>query len=306
MKRINLLSTVTIIVLCGLLLSCGSQKNAKYVAPAFDEQAHRGGRGLMPENTIPAMLDAIERNVTTLELDLQVSKDKKVLVSHDPTFNYKITTTPEGKYLTQEESKKRIIYSMPYDSIAKYDVGLKDNPDFPKKKSVKAVKPLLSELIKESEKYASSKGKVMAYNMEIKTSGVKGDNVMHPEIPEFVDLAINVIRDGGVLNRTTIQSFDTRALQYLHKAYPDVISSYLIGDKEKRSPKELFDALGFVPNILSPDYKLVTPEMIKACHALGVKVLPWTVNDAPTIQKLKDMGVDGVITDYPNLFGQIR
>lgn len=307
MRKINFLLIVAVVFSYTVLPGCNSQtKSRTSVLPKFDEQAHRGGRGLMPENTIPAMLDAIDRGVNTLELDLQISKDNKVLVSHDPTFNYLITTTPEGDTLTKDESKTRILYSMDYDSIAKYDVGLKFNPNFPQKKNIPAVKPLLSDLIAQSEAYAKTKGKTMLYNMEIKTSGEKGDGVMHPYIPEFVDMAIKVITDGGVRERTTIQSFDTRALVYLHQKYPDVIASYLIGKKENRPMKELFDALGFIPDVLSPDYVIVTPEMIADCHAMGVKVLPWTVNDAAEIKRLKDMGVDGIITDYPNLFAEIK
>ena len=296
------------LVISGVSLqSCdGQTKSRTNHLPKFDEQAHRGGRGLMPENTIPAMLDAIDRNVNTLEFDLQVSKDNKVLVSHDATFNYQITTTPEGDTLTNDDSKTRIIYAMDYDSIAKYDVGLKINPNFPLKKNMPAVKPLLSELITQTETYAGGKGKSMFYNIEIKTSGEKGDGVMHPYIPEFVDMAITDIKKGGILERTTIQSFDPRALVYLHEKYPDVIASYLIGKKDNKPVKELFETLGFVPDVLSPNYVIVTPEMIADCHALGVKVLPWTVNDATEIQRLKDMGVDGIITDYPNLFTEIK
>jgi len=292
------------------LLACRTNKvkeNAKdrtqhnVLSLDFDGQAHRGGRGLMPENTIPAMLDAIDRNVTTLELDLQITKDKKVIVSHDPYFNYKITTTPEGKLLTSGEGKKLILYSMTYDEISKYDVGLKPHPDFPKQKNVAAQKPLLSDLIKASEDYSKAKGKIMFYNMEIK-SKVKGDGVNHPHINEYVDLAMAVIKKNGIASRTTIQSFDVRALQYVHIKYPEMITSFLVGDKDNRPVKELFDELGFIPNIFSPDYRLVTTDMIEYCHSLHVKVLPWTVNDAESIKQMKDIGVDGIITDYPDLF----
>lgn len=296
--------TIGAVLACGIFAACSTQ-----VAP-LDTQAHRGGRGLMPENTIPAMLHAIDLDVTTLELDLQISKDLKVVVSHDPNFNADITTTPEGEYLTKEDAKTRLIYTMPYDSIAKYDVGLKEHPDFPEQKKMEAQKPLLSDLIAASEAYAKEKGKLMNYNIEIK-SKVKGDSVMHPLVSEFVDLAMTVITDGGIKDRTTIQSFDVRALQYLHEKYPDVTASYLIGKKaldkkEKNTPKELFDELGFVPQIFSVEYTAVTPELIKECHDMGVKVIPWTVNKLEDIQKMKDMDVDGIITDYPNLFDQLK
>ncbi|MDU1890171.1 MAG: glycerophosphodiester phosphodiesterase family protein [Dysgonomonas sp.] len=297
-----------VLSICFCLYSCKSteaRKEDNVLALEFDEQAHRGGRGLMPENTIPAMLDAIDRGVTTLELDLQITKDRKVLVSHDPYFSEKITTTPQGDTLTKEDSRTRVLYSMPYDSIKKYDVGLKHHPDFPEQKKIAAQKPLLEDLLKSSEEYAQGKGRTVFYNMEIK-SKAKGDSVIHPPVEEFVDLVMDVVNKSGIKNKITIQSFDTRALQTLNKKYPEMITSYLIGKNEKRSAKELFEALGFTPQILSPEYMIVTPEMIDECHAMNVKVLPWTVNDTESIKKLKAMGVDGIITDYPNLFEATR
>src|SRR5829696_9647476 len=119
-----------ILLACTSLLACHTSNKAmkEELNIAFDKEGHRGCRGLMPENTIPAMLKAIDLDVTTLEMDLNVSADKQVVVSHDPYFNEKITTTPEGKSLTKAEAVTRLLYSMRYDSIRKYDVGLKPHP----------------------------------------------------------------------------------------------------------------------------------------------------------------------------------
>src|SRR5829696_4177847 len=108
-----------ILLACTSLLACHTSNKAmkEELNIAFDKEGHRGGRGLMPENTIPAMLKAIDLGVTTLEMDLTISKDKKVVVSHDPNFNENITTTPEGKYLTKAEAASRLLYNMTYDSI---------------------------------------------------------------------------------------------------------------------------------------------------------------------------------------------
>lgn len=258
----------------------------------------------MPENTIPAMIDAIDRGVYTLEMDLQISKDKQVVVSHDPYFNEKITTTPAGKHLTKKESRKTLLYKMPYSKIEKYDVGIKTNPDFPRKKNISARVPLLSELIKEAEQHAKGKKHEIHYNIEIKATG-KGDNVEHPPVEEFVDLALQVIRDSKISERTMIQTFDTRVLQLIHQKYPDMATSYLVNYKEKRTVEELIDALGFVPDVFSPDYRHVTPQLIAYCHSRNMKVITWTINDLETIQRLKEMGVDGVISDFPDLFEQL-
>jgi lysophospholipase L1-like esterase len=127
--------------------------------PAFDMQGHRGCRGLMPENTIPAMLHAIDLGVTTLEMDVVISADKKVVVSHDPHFHENITTLPGGGQLTKKEAATRLLYSMRYDSIIKYDVGLKPHPDFPRQQKMAVSKPLLSDLIAACEAYAKQKGR---------------------------------------------------------------------------------------------------------------------------------------------------
>lgn len=272
--------------------------------PTLDLQGHRGARGLMPENTIPAMLKAIDLGVTTLEMDVVISKDHKVVVSHDPYFSDNITTTPEGTHLTKKEASQHLLYQMPYDSIKKYDVGLKLHPDFPRQQKVAVHKPLLSELIDVAESYAAQKGKKMLYNIEIK-SKAGTDNIRHPEPGQFADLLVDVLKEKGMAERTTIQSFDVRALQYVHKQYPDLVLSYLVENSNETLQQQL-DKLGFVPQIYSPQYLFVTKELITQCHEKGMKVIPWTPNSIEAINKLISMGVDGIISDYPDLFSQIQ
>ncbi len=303
MKQIGL-----IMAACFFLGSCGTQKNAAdknntmSSFPAFDKEGHRGSRGLMPENTIPAMQKAIDLNVTTLEMDANISKDKKVVVSHDPYFNPDITTTPDGKFLRKEEATKLLLYGMNYDEIKNYDVGLKPHPGFPRQQKLAVHKPLLSDLIKASEAYAKEKGKgPMWYNIETK-SKEGGDGIKHPAPEEFVDLLVAVIQSEGIASRTLIQSFDFRTLQVVHKKYPSFRTSMLIEGNDKRSLDEQVKDLGYVPFVYSPHYSLVTPQLIKACHDKGMKIVPWTVNKKEEIANLKALGVDGVISDYPDLF----
>ena len=271
----------------------------------FDEEAHRGGRGLYPENTIPAMLHAIDLNVTTLEMDLVISADRKVVVSHDVYFNEHITTTPEGETLKKGEGAKRLIYLMPYDSVKKYDVGLKPHPDYPRQKKIAVYKPLLADLLDATEAYARTKGRVMEYNIEIK-SKPENDGKKHPQVEEFVDLAMAVIREKGIASRTILQSFDPRALQVMHRKYPDVRTSLLMEASDKRSLAEQLKEMGFTPAVYSPNSALVTPELMKECRALGIRVIPWTVNSLEEMKRLKALGVDGIISDYPDLFAQLR
>jgi glycerophosphoryl diester phosphodiesterase len=296
------------ILTASLTYSCSTPKNAIQKDesivpfPGFGKEGHRGSRGLMPENTIPAMYKAIDLGVTTLEMDASISRDKQVIVSHDPYFNPDITTTPEGGYLTKQEGSKRLLYMMDYDSIKKYDVGLKPHPGFPRQQKIAAYKPLLSELIKTSEAYAKDKGvSPLWYNIETK-SKASGDGKNHPVPEEFVDLLVKVIQDAGIASRTVIQSFDIRTLHVVHRKYPAFKTSLLIEPMDKRSLDEQLKELGFVPFIYSPNYALVTPERVKECHDKGMKVIPWTLNTKEEMEKARAAGVDGIISDYPDLF----
>ena len=289
---------------CFYLLSCHTIKPTDTVVNTFDTEAHRGGRGLMPENTIPAMLNAIDLGVVTLEMDLHISKDKKVVVSHDPYFNENFSTTPEGQYLTKAEAQKRLLYTMAYDSIKKYDIGLKPYTLFPHQKKMAVHKPLLADLLDATESYARQKGRQMHYNIEIKSKPA-GDNVKHPPVPEFVDLAMAVIKEKGIAERTIIQSFDNRALQVMHQKYPEVATSLLIEGTDGRTLEQQLADLGFVPAVYSPHYSLVNAELLKKCHDRNIKVIPWTVNTLEEMKKLKALGVDGLISDYPDLYAQL-
>jgi glycerophosphoryl diester phosphodiesterase len=286
-------------------VGCTGSKNISRTAglPAFDFEGHRGARGLMPENSIPGMKTAIDHGCTTLEMDVVISKDKKVVVSHDTYFSDVITTTPDGKHLTKKEAGQHLLYQMLYEQIRKYDVGMKPNPGFPDQKKLATYKPLLSDLIDSSEAYAKSKNRIIRYNIEIKSK--EGfDGIQHPASKEFADLLIAVLKDKGILERTIIQSFDVRPLQYIHQAYPAIKLSYLV-DKTTVSLDDQLTKLGFIPDVYSPKSSMVTKEIVSQSHKKGMKVIPWTVN---TVKEMKDiiaMGVDGIISDYPNYFSQL-
>jgi len=268
----------------------------------FDTQGHRGCRGLMPENTIPAMINALDLGVTTLEMDAVITKDNKVVMSHEPFFNHEITTKPDGSYVTEFEEKSLNIFLMTYDEVKKYDVGIKPHPRFPKQKKMNVVKPLLSDLLDSVQNYVASHKRPLPYfNIETKTTPAT-DNVYHPEPAKFVETLMSVIKEKRIQERVIIQSFDLRTLQYLHDKYPSVKTAMLIEDYDKRGLKDQLKALGFLPTIYSPEYSLVTEDLVKSCHGQKIKVIPWTVNDKVTMDKLKALGVDGIISDYPDLF----
>jgi glycerophosphoryl diester phosphodiesterase len=291
-----------LLLLVALIFAChASKKVTDPLLPAFDIEGHRGCRGLMPENTIPAMMKALELGVTTLEMDAVITKDKQVILSHEPFFNHEITTGPDGKFITEQDERNLNIYKMTYAQTQTYDVGLKPHPRFPNQRRLKATKPLLREVIENAEAYHKLKGgPEVFYNIETKTQPAT-DNIYHPAPEEFVRTLMNVIHGEKISERVIIQSFDFRTLQVVHKRYPNMKTAALIEDYDKRTLDEQLKALGFKPTIYSPAYSLVTPELVAKCHEQGIKVIPWTVNDKESIDKMKTAGVDGIISDYPDL-----
>ncbi len=292
MKKIALLP----LLLCAI--TALAQPNA--AQPKFDRQGHRGCRGLMPENTVSAMKKALDLGVQTLELDVVISKDNQVLVSHDVYMSSHIALKPDGTPVTAAEEKQINLYQLPYVEIRKFDVGSRPYPEFPEQQKFRAYKPLLSELIDSVETYAKAKGFPQpAYNIEIKSTSAT-DGVYHPEPQAFVDLVLRVCKAKNLGKRLTIQSFDARPLQLIHKQFPDVRLAYLTANA--KSVTENLATLGFTPQIYSPYYKAVTGETVKTCHADNMLIIPWTVNTKAEITTLMQLGVDGIITDYPNLF----
>jgi glycerophosphoryl diester phosphodiesterase len=285
-----------------ICISCRNLSQLKKGTITIDKQGHRGCRGLMPENTIPAFLKAVDFGVNTLEMDLVITKDNQVLVSHEPFFNHEITTMPNGDFLLETNEKELNIYKMPYSEVAKYDVGSKVHPRFPQQKKMKVAKPLLSEVIDSVEIYTKTNKKpTVFYNIETKTTP-QTDGIFHPEPREFVNLMMTVIFEKKIENRVIIQSFDRRTLQYLHQKHPEIKTALLVEDFDTKEFSKQIEDLGFVPTIYSPAQNLVTSKLVKECKFKKVKLIPWTVNDLSSINKLIKMGVDGIISDYPNLF----
>jgi glycerophosphoryl diester phosphodiesterase len=267
--------------------------------PKFDVQGHRGARGLMPENTIPAFLLALDSGVTTLEMDLAVTKDRQLVVSHEPWMNAAICSDPSGKSIAPKEETKHNIFQMTYEQVRQYDCGAIGNQRFPQQMKMSVHKPLLVDVIKEVEKHIRNKTNYeVDYNIEIK-SDPKGDNKFHPAPPEFSELVFSLIDQYLPLDRVVIQSFDFRVLKYWHEKHPEVRLAALV--ENLHTIDENIKDLGFVPAIYSPEYRLLSKGEIRRVHELGMRVIPWTINDKKEMEELKSWGVDGLITDYPNL-----
>ncbi len=272
----------------------------------IDLQGHRGCRGLMPENTIAAMLHAIDLGVTTLEMDVVITKDNKVILSHETFMNPEIATPPTGQQFSSPKDRTYNIYQMTYEEVSKWDVGMKINPKYATQKKMPAIKPLLSDVIAAVEEYVKANHlKPLNYNIETKCTP-SSDGISHPSPDSFVALLMDVITKGNISKRTTIQSFDKRSLQVLHQTHPSIKTSYLYGESIKKTPEQLVDDLGFRPNMLSPAYPLIDKEYVEACKKLKLKLVAWTVNEEKDIKKMAALGVDGIISDYPDRFSILK
>ena len=283
MKRLFLLPLI-------LLAACQGK-------PAIDVQAHRGGAGLMPENTIPAMQHALDLGVNTLEFDLHLSQDGQVVVSHDSYFHPRYSTRPDGT-LIQEEDPKEYLYTMPYDSIARYDVGQRFVERWPGQEKMAVGKPLASDLIDFAEGYAK---KPVNYNIEIKSWPGEGEGTHWPEYHVFCDTCVPLLLSKNLGERLIVQCFDPRALNYMHAKWPELTLSYLTEDYDGGDIETLLQNLDFVPQWWSPESSVVTPENVAWCHAHGIGVVPWTVDDPAEMRRLVDCGVEAIISNYPDI-----
>lgn len=264
----------------------------------FDIEGHRGCRGLYPENTIPAFINAVKLGVNTLEMDIVVSKDGQLVISHDPYMNSTICLRPDGTPVSFDDGDKYKIYDMTYDSIKKFDCGSRSNPKFPEQVKMKVYKPLLSDVIDTVERYVREHHLApVHYNIETKST-IKGDEVTTPKPESFTKLFYNLVKSKGVADRCILQSFDPRTLQVMHKLDSSVTTALLVENLDGLNKN--IKNLGFTPTIYSPNVALVNKKLVAACHEMGMKILPWTINDEKKMKKMKDMGVDGLISDYPD------
>jgi glycerophosphoryl diester phosphodiesterase len=290
------------ILFCSMI---GFPADAQVKFPAFSAEAHRGGRGLMPENTIEAMLHAMTiKGITTLEMDTHITRDNQVVVTHDDYLSPAFMLTPEGKEIPKTDAKKYPIFGMTYKEVKSFDLGSKYYELFPQQQKIKTRIPLLADLIDAVQKDIKKTGnKQFFYNIETKCD-VKGDGVTNPDPELFVKLLMDVIIKKKITPYVVIQSFDKRTIQIINKKYPEVKTSFLVANK-KTYDENIAD-LGFKPFILSPVWQMVNEELIAKAHADGVKIIPWTANNLTDIQKLKALKVDGIISDYPDILSQAQ
>ena len=281
------------------LLPKQEPSKTKKVMKNIDWQGHRGARGLLPENTIPSFLIALSfPKVKTLEMDVVVSKDQQIVISHEPYFSRQITTRANGAAVTEADEKMLNIYEMTLEQIQTFDVGKRGNIKFPDQVAMAAQKPTFKSMVKAVDEYCKKNNRPLArFNVELK-SAPNGYDIYMPQPKKFVALLLREIEQLNIKSRTNLQSFDTNILEEIHLQAPDISTALLI--EELKTFDAHLSTISFKPTIFSPYFELVTSSVISQAKAAGIKVVPWTVNELKDLQRMVDLGVDGIITDYPN------
>lgn len=288
---------LAIFLLLPLYFGCDDATSPFRSCPDFDIQGHRGARGYLPENSIPGFVLALEQGATTLEMDIVVSKDAEVVVSHEPWMNNVICTDAQGNEF--DEGDVINLYAMSMDEIRSFDCGTKANPAFPTQQRMAVSKPALWEVISVTERLRTKGDSALPhYNIEIKFKDEWVDR-FHPNAQQFASLLIGELRQLGISDRTCVQSFSKDALEAVHSIAPELCTTWLI-EEEIDFEENAFD-LSFIPSIISPHYESLTSENVEFAHDAGAKVIPWTVNEQAEMSKLIQIGVDGIITDFPDL-----
>lgn len=292
-------------------------------ASTFDLQGHRGSRGLMPENTLPAFDLAMQIGVTTLELDIGITRDGIVVIAHDSVLNQDLVRLPDGKWLETTVNIGPSIFSMTFDELQQFDVGrikpgTKYAERYPEQQAVDGTRiPKLADLFALVRKSGNER---VRFNIETKLSPFERDTTPRPEV--FVDTLLGVITQEKMRSRVTIQSFDWRTLKIVQQRAPDIPTVYLSAQQkwldninaEAREGSAWTAGLnarefdGSVARMVkaaggaawSPYFGDVDQAKIQEAQDLGLKVVVWTVNEVIDIEKMLDAKVDGIISDYPN------
>lgn len=286
-------------------------------AAAFDLQGHRGARGLAPENTLPSFQLALDMGVDTLECDMAVTRDGVVVIHHDLRLNPDITRGPDGKWLDKPGPE---ISALTFDELQQYDVGrIRPGTEYARQfaaqKAIDGTRiPRLSDLFDLVKKSGNTR---VNFDCETKLSPL--ERAATWPVEDFTRRVIAEIRKAGMEHRTMIQSFDWSSLQLVQKEAPEIRTMYLTSPRtlkpEDGKPSPWL--AGFAPEahggsvpqavhaaggrIWAPNQTFLTPALLAEARALGLTVIPWTVNDPAMILKLLDMGVDGIISDRPDL-----
>ena len=293
----NLLTLALGLTVIGVM----NMSEAKSKNQSLEVQGHRGARAVFPENTLAGFDYALKVGVDTLELDLAVTKDNVLVISHDPFINPTICLGPGGKKLGSKT--KTLIRQLSFKQLQEFDCGSLKNPRFPEQQPVAKEKiPSLEQLfglVKASKHPASKRVK---FNIETKIVPAYEDATPEPE--EFVQLVVALVKKYKLVSRVTLQSFDDRTLVVSKRLEPKIKTALLIAYNHVDM---VTLAKGIGADIISPNHEWILKTDVVALHKAGVQVIPWTVNDPQGWSRLIKMGVDGIITDHPQaLFDYLK
>lgn len=287
------------ILACALILSaCMPQKN---LHP--DIHGHRGCRGLEPENSMPAFLKATELGCDYLEMDVVLSADGQVVISHEPWMRHDLCVTPDDEAITPENERSYNLYKMTVSEIRRFDCGSLEQPNYPKQDQHDTHKPTLSELVDAVDEHALLSGVAPpSFNIEIK-SDPEWYGTFQPAPDVLARAVINAIDSLGIADRCMLQSFDPAVLETVHADRPEIPLAYLV--ESDAVLDEALSKLTFVPTIYSPHFTAANDALLNAVRQREMELVVWTVNEPADIRRMRDLGVDGIISDYPDRVIQI-
>ena len=268
--------------------------------PSFFIHGHRGCRGLMPESTIEGFLFATELGCDFLEMDVVLTADNRLLVSHEPWISAETCFHHDGSPVKESEQANLNIFRMKLEEVQQFKTGLKAHPKFPDQKIFDAKKPSLAEVADAVKNFCEEK-KIPAptFNIEIK-SHEKGDGTFHPEPNEYVEKFLAEFSTLRLNDETLIQSFDLRILSLIHQKAPQFKLVCLAEGAAGFDANLFLEQVGFKPFGFSPNYSVINEAMLKKCSDENLELLAWTVNDESETRRMIDIGVKHIITDFPD------
>ncbi len=283
-----------IAIACALILSaCMPQKN---LHP--DIHGHRGCRGLEPENSLPAFLKATELGCDFLEMDVVMSSDGQVIVSHEPWMRHDLCVTPDADSITPQDERTFNLYRMTAKEISRFDCGSLENADFPDQDQRITYKPTLGEVLGVVDEHALFSGvPPPSFNIEIKSDPALY-GTFQPEPRDFALAVLAAIDSLGMTDRCMLQSFDPAILEVLHAERPELPLAFLV--EHEGTLDQHLSRLTFIPATYSPHYSMADKALLDAVRAKEMELVVWTVNETEDIRRMLDLGVDGIISDYPD------
>jgi glycerophosphoryl diester phosphodiesterase len=262
-----------------------------------DIHGHRGCSGDLPENSVPAFLKATELGCDHLEMDVVLSKDGELIVSHEPWMRHDLCVTPEGFRIPEGTERTFNLYEMTAEEIRKFDCGSLEDPAFPDRETRGTFKPTLRLVVAEVDEHALLSGVAPpSFNIEVK-SDPAFYGTFQPEPRAFANAVITELDGLGITERCMIQSFDPAILEVIHAERDEIPLGFLVeGDA---TLNQQLARLTFVPDVYSPHFKLADEALLKAVREKEMELVVWTVNEDADIRRMLDLGVDGIITDHP-------